>query len=437
MVHYIVTPHTTPIQGTLSVSADKSISHRALILSAIAKGTTEIHNLSDASDVKSTLDALLSMGVSIERSDSNSFLVQGRGLHGLHTPAQALDLGNSGTAMRLLVGVLANQSFPVILTGDDSLCSRPMQRIAQPLNAAGAQIILTVNNTAPIQCYPVPELQPFNYRLPVASAQVKSCLLLAALYSKGQSRLVEKTPTRDHTERLMMHFKIPIQQKENEIVIMGGEFNAASPLSIPGDISSAAFLIAAALLIPGSDLEITGCGINYYRMGFVRVLQAMGADIEVHPLPVEQANEPIGNIRVRYSPLQGIHVPEAEVVSMIDEFPIFFVLAALAKGTTEIQGVQELRYKESDRLSGMLNALNTLGVKYEMIPDGVIIQGGSLCGGKVESQNDHRMAMALTIAGLVAQEPLFIAQCDNVATSFPTFTKIMRHVGVNVREVSL
>jgi 3-phosphoshikimate 1-carboxyvinyltransferase len=432
MLTYQTFPQKKALTGTFTIPGDKSISHRALLLSAIAQGDTYITGLSDALDVINTRRALEQMSISIVDQNAETILVKGQGLYGLKKSADPIDLGNSGTAMRLLTGILANQTFSSVLIGDASLSKRPMRRIVDPLCQFGAQIQTSNAGTAPLYIEPrTNSLKAIEYELPIASAQVKSCLLLAALYAQNPSTIREKIATRDHTERLFHALGIPLYQKGPDLQVTPSAFKAIPEIMIPGDISSAAFFIAAATLIPGSDLTLENIGINPLRMGFIKTLKKMGAAIEVIP-HLNNIGEPIANIRVRSATLQGITVSSEDVVNMIDEFPIFFVIAACSAGTTTVRNVEELRHKESDRLSVMAQSLKQLGIIVEEFADGIAIQGGRFIGGMVDSHGDHRIAMALTIAGSCAQDTLFITDCDNVATSFPQFVEMAQNMGMQM-----
>jgi 5-enolpyruvylshikimate-3-phosphate synthase len=392
--------------GSAQIPGDKSISHRAVILASISVGKTVIRHFLQASDTLATLNACRQLGVSITIED-DQVIVEGVGLHGLAKPTGVLDVGNSGTGFRLLVGLLAGQTFDSAITGDSSLQQRPMGRILEPLRLMGARIHAE-HFPFDIQGSP---LQGIHYRVPVPSAQVKSCLLLAGLYATGETVITESVSTRDHTERLL-----PLPQGGREI-------------TIPGDISSAAFFIGGASIAPGSEILLETIGINSTRLGVVHILRQMGADItfENHSM---LGQEPVADIRVRYAPLQGIEIPSDWVVSAIDEFPIIFIAAACAKGVTRLRGAGELRVKESDRIAVMVAGLQTLGIKAEALPDGVTIAGGQIQGGKLESGGDHRVVMAFAMAGLVAQGDIIIKDCANVGTSFPEFVTVAKKLGL-------
>jgi len=417
------------LRGAIAIPGDKSISHRALILAAIAQGSSRFHNLLLGQDNRATLNALSALGVDIQIVGAEVF-VQGRGLHGLRAPDGPLDCGNSGTAMRLLCGLLSSQAFDSELIGDDSLMKRPMRRIIEPLSRMGA-VIESSQGSAPLRIKGGQRLQAIDYQIPVASAQVKSCLLLAAMAAEGVTCLREPRQTRDHTERLLQGFGYPLTQQHQQLLIPGGGMLKAYELVVPGDLSSAAFFIVAATLIPGSDVVLKQVGINPTRFGIITLLREMGADIEV--LQTQQlAEEPVADLRVRYAKLKGITIDPALVPLAIDEFPALFIAAACARGITTLRGAAELRVKESDRLKSMAAGLVRLGINVTLLPDGLVIRGGKLCGGNVESAGDHRIAMAFAIAGGVASAPICVRDCANIATSYPNFVESARALGFSM-----
>lgn len=431
MLNYTVNPGKK-LRGKIQVPGDKSISHRALMLSAIAEGETQIDGFLMGADNLATLTAFKQMGVDIQHDEeTHCVVVKGVGLEGLQPPGEVLDLGNSGTAIRLLAGLLAGQLFDSILTGDESLCRRPMTRVVEPLRRMGAKIEMTISGTPPLKISGRNALSGIEYVLPVASAQVKSCLLLAGLYAQGKTCIVEPAPTRDHTERLLKWFGYPIEQKNNRICLTGGGKLIAKNIIIPGDISSAAFFIVAATITPNAEITIQHVGLNPTRIGIITLLKMMGANIEIKNQR-EECGEPVGDIIVRYAPLRGIEIPAEQVPLAIDEFPILFIAAAVAAGKTILRGAAELRVKESDRIVAMANGLTTLGIETEILPDGIIIRGGQFQGGEIDSHGDHRIAMAFAIAGNIAQAPVTIYNCDNVQTSFPNFTELAAKVGMNL-----
>lgn len=433
IIYYQTTP-TTSLQGELCVPGDKSISHRALILSAIAEGQSTIRGLLMGADNLATLRALQQLGVQIETTTEKSVVVYGVGLHGLQASSQVLNLGNSGTAIRLLTGLLAGQTFDSRLTGDASLCRRPMTRIVVPLIQMGAKIHMTDQGTPPLTIYGNQTLHGFEYSMPVASAQVKSCLLLAGLYAQGETTLKGLVHSRDHTERMLQTFGYPLLIDKNRITIEGGHQLKATTIDIPTDISSAAFFMVAAIITPGSHLLLNNVGINSTRCGIITLLKKMGANIEILNLR-QQGREDVADINVCYSPLHGITIPEEQVPFAIDEFPILFIAAACAEGETVLHHAKELRVKETDRIAAMVEGLTTLGVSVKELSDGLIIQGGKMQGGTVESFGDHRVAMAFAIAGNVAEGPVTIRNCANVQTSFPNFVALASKVGIKIKSI--
>ncbi len=427
-----ITP-THDLNGELFVPGDKSISHRALILSALADGQSRLNGFLMGADNFATVSAFQKMGVTIEViEDEGILLVNGVGVDGLRKPPDVLDLGNSGTAMRLLCGLLAAQSFDSVLTGDESLRRRPMKRIVEPLIQMGAKIEMSTGNTPPLKIHGGKKLSGIDYILPIPSAQVKSGILLAGLYAKGKTCVVESEPSRDHTERLLNAFHYPIHRAKGRICVSGGGRLRATPISIPGDISSAAFFIVAATITPGSSIVLRKVGVNPTRMGIINLLKMMGADIEIDPIP-EQNGEPLGDITVRHAQLRGIEIPSDQVPLAIDEFPILFVAAACASGRTTLHGAAELRVKESDRIASMVTGLQQLGIRAEALPDGLVIEGGQFLGGEVDSFGDHRIAMSFAIAGNVAKAPVIVCDCANVQTSFTNFVELASTVGMNIK----
>ncbi len=425
-------PAAGPLHGELCVPGDKSVSHRSIMLAALADGTSRIRGFLEGEDTRATAAIFGQMGVRIEIPAPGTRIVHGVGLHGLRAPSAVLDCGNSGTGMRLLSGVLAGQSFDAVLVGDPSLSRRPMRRITAPLAQMGARIETAEGGTPPLRVHGGQALRGIDYASPIASAQVKSAVLLAGLYAKGETCVTEPRPTRDYTERMLAACGWPIEFSPGRARLTGGHALHAIDIDVPADFSSAAFFIAAACLVPGSELRLTNVGINPRRTGLLRVLRAMGAGIaEVNARTA--GGEPLADLVVRYAPLHGIEVPVEHVADMIDEFPALFVVAATAAGTTTIRGAAELRVKESDRIAVMAAGLRTLGVRIAETPDGAVIEGGALAGGGVDAQGDHRCAMAFAVAGAVARQAIAIADCANVATSFPDFTVLAAHCGLRVR----
>jgi 3-phosphoshikimate 1-carboxyvinyltransferase len=422
------------MQGDIRVPGDKSISHRSVMLGSLAEGVTEVSGFLQAEDCLATMAAFRAMGVEIEGPTEGRLRIHGVGLHGLKPPAAPLDLGNSGTSMRLLSGLLAGQAFDTTLTGDASLVRRPMRRVTEPLRAMGARIDTTEAGTAPLRIAGGSRLKGIDYAMPVASAQVKSCLLLAGLYAEGKTCVTEPAPTRDHTERMLAGFGYPVARDGNRVCIQSGGKLSATRIDVPADISSAAFFMIGAAISPGSDVFLRHVGINPTRTGVIEILREMGADIEILA-PREVGGEPVADLRIRYRELRGIRIPEHTVPLAIDEFPALFIAAACATGETVLTGAEELRVKESDRIQAMADGLTTLGIDARPTPDGMVIRGGSFRGGAVDSRGDHRIAMSFSIAALRAPIPIEIHDCANVATSFPNFVELARTLGLDI-EVS-
>ena len=418
------------VRGTIRVPGDKSISHRSIILSSIAQGTSHVSGFLEGEDSLNTLKAFQAMGVPIERDD-NQIVIHGVGLHGLRKPESILQMGNSGTAMRLMLGLLAGQSFDTTLAGDDSLSKRPMNRVIKPLQDMKANIESQVGGLAPLRIHAQPRLKPIHYRMPIASAQVKSCIMLAALYADGETVITEPAPSRDHTERMLKGFGCELVNEDLQITLRGKQTLRATEIDVPADISSAAFFLVAASIAPDSEIILQHVGINPTRTGVIRILQLMGADINLMN-EREIGGEPVADILVRNAPLNGIHIPESLVPLAIDEFPVLFVAAACAKGETILTGAEELRVKESDRIEAMAQGLTALGIEVETKPDGIRIQGGSMNGAVVESYGDHRIAMAFSVASLASNEAISIRDCANVDTSFPGFVELARKSGIQV-----
>lgn len=429
-IDYLVQPGGT-LTGKLRVPGDKSISHRSIMLGSIAEGTTHIEGFLEGEDALATLQAFRDMGVVIEGPDQGCVTVHGVGLHGLQAPPGALYLGNSGTSMRLLSGLLAGQAFDTELTGDESLSKRPMNRVALPLRNMGAAIALGAGGRPPIKITGGQPLKAINYDLPVASAQVKSCLLLAGLYAEGETVVVEPGVTRDHTERMLNGFDYPVSCEGPRVSLRGGGKLKACHIEVPADISSAAFFMVAAAITPGADVTLTHVGINPTRTGVLSVLRLMGADINFSNKR-EVGGEPVADIRVRYAPLKGIDIPPELVPLAIDEFPALFIAAACAEGSTRLTGAEELRVKESDRIQVMADGLSTLGIDASPTSDGMLIKGGRIRGGSVESHGDHRIAMAFVVAALRAEQPIRVKNCANVATSFPGFVALAKTAGISI-----
>jgi 3-phosphoshikimate 1-carboxyvinyltransferase len=420
------------LHGELRVPGDKSVSHRAVMLSALADGTSRIEGFLEGEDTRATAAAFAAMGVRIEAPSAGVRVVHGVGLHGLQAPAAAIDCGNAGTGMRLLAGLLAAQRFDSTLTGDASLSRRPMGRVIEPLSRMGARIEAREGGVPPLRIHGNKVLQGIDYEVPVASAQVKSAILLAALYAEGETIVREPHPTRDYTERMLAALGWQVDFEPGLARLRGGMTLRAGDIVVPSDFSSAAFMLVAASLVPGSDLVLRGVGINPRRTGLLHALGLMGADIAVLGARHE-GGEPVADLHVRHAPLHGIDVPPELVPDMIDEFPILFVAAAAAQGVTRVSGAAELRVKESDRIAAMAAGLRALGATVEETPDGAVIQGGPLAGGAIDSHGDHRIAMSFVVAGQVASAPVRIADCANVATSFPGFMAMAQQAGMALR----
>lgn len=417
------------LRGELCIPPDKSISHRAVLFGSIAKGICEIHNFLFGEDCLRTLEAFRAMGIEITKKD-NSVVVSGKGLKGLKAPNDALYLGNSGTTMRILPGVLAGQNFNTVLTGDESLSQRPMRRIIEPLSMMGAEITgLGTGMCAPlsIKGKSVP-LNAIDYILPMASAQVKSCILTAGLYAEGKTHVTEPFQSRDHTERLLEYFSVGIKRKHLTTEIMGFEEFSPKDMTIPADISSAAFFIIGALLIKGSRLIMRGVGLNPTRIGIINVLKRMGANLEKTEL--KDDFEPVGVLDVRSSDLKGVVVEENEIPLLIDEVPILSVAAALSEGNTFIKGIKELKVKETDRIKAIIDNLSKMGVKIEEKDNGIIIYGkqGFLKAARLNSYGDHRIAMSMAIAALKAENDCYISDVKCVDTSYPGFLKDLEKI---------
>lgn len=421
------------VRGTVRVPGDKSISHRAIMLGSIAEGTTRITGFLEGEDALSTMNIFRALGVRIEGPDAGRVAVHGVGLHGLQAPSRELDCGNSGTSMRLLAGLLAGQRFTSVLTGDTSLQKRPMRRVAEPLARMGARIETAPEGRPPLTVYGTTRLRGIEYAMPVASAQVKSALLLAGLYASGRTCVTEPAPTRDHTERMLRAFGYPVTSTGSTVCVESGGKLSACDIEVPGDISSAAFFLVAASIAPASDLTLLHVGVNPSRTGVLEILRRMGADITLMNERLV-GGEPVADIRVRHAPLKGVEVPPELVPLAIDEFPVLFVAAASAAGETLVTGAEELRVKESDRIAAMAEGLRRLGVEAQPMPDGMRIRGGPYGGGVVDSYGDHRVAMAFAVAALRASQAIEILDCAPVATSFPGFVQLARKVGLDIEE---
>ena len=429
---YIANPGGS-VSGRVRVPGDKSISHRSIMLGSLADGTTEVEGFLEGEDALATLQAFRDMGVVIKGPTNGRVTIHGVGLHGLKAPAGPLYLGNSGTSMRLLSGILSAQAFDTTLTGDASLSKRPMNRVADPLREMGAVIETAEQGRPPMTIRGGQKLKGIHYDMPMASAQVKSCLLLAGLYAEGETSVTEPAPTRDHTERMLQGFGYPVTVEGNVARVRSGSRLTANRIEVPADISSAAFFLVAGSIAENSELVLEHVGINPTRTGVIDILRLMGGDITLENQR-EVGGEPVADLRVRSATLKGIEIPEALVPLAIDEFPVLFVAASCAQGRTVLRGAEELRVKESDRIQVMADGLKVLGVSATPTPDGIVIEGGSMGGGEVESHGDHRIAMAFSVASLRASAPIRIRDCANVATSFPGFLELAAKAGIRVKE---
>ena len=418
------------IIGKANIPGDKSISHRAIILAAIADGESRIKNFLQGEDTLATIRVFQKMGVNI-KNDGDIIIVKGVGLHGLRAENPTLDFGNSGTSVRLLSGLLSAQNFSSQLIGDESLMKRPMSRIINPLQKMNAKINCTDLGTLPIKIEGGQKIEGIEYELPIFSAQLKSCLLLAGLYAKGTTKIIENMATRDHTERMLANFSHSVIKKGNQISIKKANRLIGCEIIVPGDFSSAAYFIVAAILTPNSNIILENVGVNPTRNAMIKIMKLMGADVELKNERLE-SGEPVATIYAKTSKLIGIDIPEELVPVAIDELPIILVAAACAKGKTKLSGAAELRVKESDRLQSMLDGFISLGIKVKALEDGMIIEGGQYNGGVINSNDDHRIAMAFSIAGIIAKAPIIINSCKNVATSFPEFVDTAKHLGVNI-----
>ena len=428
-MQYRIQPSTIN-DAVVEIPGDKSISHRAIMLGSIADGRTSVSGFLAGDDCLATMAAFRQMGVEIEQATPTDLKIHGVGLHGLRHPATDIDLGNSGTAMRLLAGVIAGQQFAATLTGDESLTERPMQRIITPLSQMGA-VIESQDGKPPLTIRGNENLRSIAYELPMASAQVKSAILLAGLYAEGQTTVSEPAPTRDHTERMLRVMGVEIDATNDRIAMVGRQSLHGCPIPIPGDLSSAAFVMLAALLADNAEVLIRNVGVNPTRSGVIDILQAMGANISLEN-PRVLGEEPAADIRVRSSDLHGIVVDPALVSLAIDEFPVLFVAAAAANGKTVFSGLAELRVKESDRIAAMSDGLRVLGIEVEESDDGAIVHGGRFMTGDVQSFGDHRIAMSLAVAATIAEGPVTVKDVATVETSFPGFVNCLQDIGVEI-----
>ena len=429
-----------PLSGHVTVPGDKSISHRSLMLSALAVGESRVEGLLEGEDVLATAAAMRAMGADIRRDENGVWHINGVGVGGLLQPQTALDMGNSGTSTRLLMGLVASHGITATFIGDASLSKRPMARVTEPLSRMGASFMTSPGDRLPLTMRGACPAVPLDYRLPVASAQVKSAILLAGLNAPGITRIVEPVPTRDHSERMLKGFgadlKVEVEADGTRIITLTGEAELRpQAITVPGDPSSAAFPIVAALITPGSEITVTNVGMNPTRAGLFGILSAMGADLSFSNQR-EVGGEPVADITARYSRLSGIDVPPDVAPSMIDEFPVFFVAASFAHGTTRTSGLDELRVKESDRIALMARGLTQIGARVQEVEDGLIIEGtggAPLPGGKslpvIAASLDHRIAMSFAVAGLATTGGLTVDDMRPVATSFPGFTALLQTLG--------
>ncbi len=421
-----------PLRGELEIPGDKSVSHRAVMFAALADGVSRIDGFLEGEDTRSTAKVFSALGVKIETPSPSTRIVHGVGVDGLQAPKSELDCGNAGTGMRLLAGLLAAQRFDCMLVGDESLSKRPMKRVTGPLAQMGARIDTAEGGLPPLHIRGGQALHGIDYELPVASAQVKSALLLAGLYAQGETMVREPHPTRDYTERMLSAFGANIEFRPGFARLRGGQRLRATDIAVPADFSSAAFFLVAASIVAGSELRLKQVGLNPRRTGLLTALRLMGADI-VEENHASHGGEPVADLRVRHAPLHGIEVPVEIVPDMIDEFPALFVAAACASGETVVRGAAELRVKESDRLAAMSAGLRTLGLRVDETPDGATIFPGQLAGGEIDSHGDHRIAMSFAIAAQVASAEVEIGDVANVATSFPDFDGLARRAGFGLR----
>jgi len=425
----LIINNSEKIFGEITIPGDKSITHRAIILGSLSKGVTKIKGYLISEDCKHTIGVMKALGVDIKES-KETLLIKGKGINSLDKPTAPLYAGNSGTLMRLISGILAMQPFDSIIAGDESLNKRPMKRIIEPLESMGA--IIKSNNNLPPLCFSSNESkQPINFSSKIPSAQVKSCLLLASLFTKGKSIINENISTRDHTEKLLEYFEYPIEIDNKKIIIEGEKEFKAKEISVPSDISSAAFFIVAALIKKDSDILIKNVGLNSLRTGILEVLIEMGGDIKVTNRNII-GTEPIGDIQVKYSKLKPIKVSGSNVVKIIDELPILFIACAACSGVSEFFDIAELRYKESDRIKAMEVGLSKLGIETKSTADSLTIVGGKFRGGIIDSYNDHRIAMSFAIAGLISEKPITIMNTININTSYPSFYSTLKESGAQI-----
>ena len=417
------------LNGTIAISGDKSISHRAIMISMLAEGKTNIYNFLESEDTLITINVARQLGININQH-SNYFEVEGNGLNGIQQPNESLYFGNSGTSMRLFMGILSAQNFPSILTGDESLSNRPMERVAEPLRKMGANINME-NDKAPISIYPAKKLMGVEHVLDIPSAQVKSAILLAALYVNSRTVVVSESITRNHTELMLQYFKYPIKYNDKKIELNTGKLKSIDKLEIPCDFSSAAFLILATILAKNSHIILENVGLNPTRIGFLKILEMMGANIKTN---IDQNQfEPSGTIEIKSSQLHGIDVPKYLIPLSIDELPLVFLAAACAKGITTVKNANELRLKESDRIKSMKTILTEFSINVVEHNDGLTIEGGRIKGGEINSFGDHRIAMTALIASVCSEDDVLVKNTKNIDTSFPDFVAVMNKIGLNIQ----
>ena len=434
LLHWTVPP-SRAFAGEVRVPGDKSVSHRAVMLGSIATGPTEVTGFLEAEDTRATVQAVRDLGVAVESDGAGSLRIRGAGRDGLARPAAPLDLGNSGTGLRLLAGLLAGQSFDSTLVGDESLSRRPMRRIAEPLARMGARIETAPGGTPPLGVRGGRRLAGTEHRLEVPSAQVKSCLLLAGLYARGRTRIEEPAPTRDHTERMLAGFGYEVERSRGEAALVGGGELSGQCVAVPGDLSSAAFFLVGACIAPRGRVRLPGVGVNPTRDGVLRILERMGASVVLENRR-DSGGEPVADLVAGASHLRGVEIDGDLVALGIDEIPVLLLAAARAEGSTVLRGAGELRVKESDRLAAMEDGLRGLGVSVEAHPDGMVVHGrrAPFRAARIASRGDHRIAMTFALAALAADGPVEIEDCANVATSFPGFTTGVRAAGIEVEE---
>ena len=433
-VDWFVPPART-FEGEVRVPGDKSISHRAAMLGAIAAGPTEVTGFLEAGDTRATVRAVRALGVAVDADGAGSLRIHGAGRGGLRPPSGPLDLGNSGTGLRLFAGLLAGQPFDATLVGDESLSRRPMRRIAEPLARMGGRVETSPGGTPPLTVRGGRPLAGIDHLPETPSAQVKSCLLLAGLYARGRTRIAETAPTRDHTERMLAGFGYEVERSRGEVALAGGGELRGRAVAVPGDLSSAAFFLVGACIAPRGRVRLPGVGVNPTRDGVLRILERMGARVAVEHRR-DSGGEPVADLVAEASPLRGVEIDGDLAALAIDELPVLLLAAARAEGVTVLRGAGELRVKESDRLAAMEEGLRRLGAPVEARPDGMVVHGrrDPFRAARVPSRGDHRIAMTFALAGLAAEGPVEVEDCGNVATSFPEFPAGVRALGMALEE---